>query len=226
MAATLGVLNPLRYRGYVFDTETGLYYVSSRYFNPKVARFISPDTTDILTVSPMALTDKNLYAYCDNNPVTRADKGGQFWNFVIGAVVGAAASVVIQVVSNVVQGKDWTEGLASAAVVGAVGGAVAATGLGMVAQAAWTGVAAAAGDALQQGIDNGFDQIDPVQSVRTGLVAGATSLIGSYAGKKFWGGIEDLGNTYIFKGHQKNLTGVTRALSGKSHTGIIALDLH
>ena len=88
----------------------------------------------------------------------------------------------------------------------------------MVAQAAWTGVAAAAGDALQQGIDSKFTSIDPIQSVRAGLVAGATSLIGSYAGKKFFGGIEDLGTTYISKGHQKNLIGVTRALCGKSHT--------
>ena len=159
-----------------------------------------------------------MFAYCGNNPVSRADDGGEFWNVVIGAVVGAAASVVTQVVSNVVQKKDWTEGLVSAAVVGAVGGAVVATGLGVVAQAVWTGVAAAAGDALQQGVDKGFDKIDPVQSVRTGLVAGATSLIGSYAGKKFLGGIEDLGNAYISKGHLKNLTGVTRALNGKSHT--------
>ena len=159
-----------------------------------------------------------MFTYCGNNPVSRKDDGGEFWNIVIGAVVGAAANVVTQVVSNVVQGKDWTEGLASAAVVGAVGGAVAATGLGMVAQAAWTGVAAAAGDALQQGIDSKFTSIDPIQSVRAGLVAGATSLIGSYAGKKFFGGIEDLGTTYISKGHQKNLIGVTRALCGKSHT--------
>ena len=52
---------PFRYRGYVFDEETGFYYVSSRYYDPEIGRFISPDTTDVLTATPMGLTDKNLY---------------------------------------------------------------------------------------------------------------------------------------------------------------------
>lgn len=53
--------NPLRYRSYYYDSETGLYYVSSRYYDPEIGRFISPDTTDVLTATPMGLTDKNLY---------------------------------------------------------------------------------------------------------------------------------------------------------------------
>ena len=43
MAATLGAANFLRYRGYVYDTETGFYYVSSRYYNPEVGRWINAD---------------------------------------------------------------------------------------------------------------------------------------------------------------------------------------
>ena len=43
MAATLGAANPLRYRGYVYDSETGLYYLSSRYYNPVWGRFINAD---------------------------------------------------------------------------------------------------------------------------------------------------------------------------------------
>ena len=43
MAATLGILNPLTYRGYVYDHETGLYYLQSRYYNPTIRQFISPD---------------------------------------------------------------------------------------------------------------------------------------------------------------------------------------
>ena len=209
--------NALTYRGYYFDSETNLYYVSSRYFDPAIGRFINADSINLLGVNG-DFESLNLFAYCGNNPISREDDGGEFWNVVIGAVVGAVASVVTQAVSNVVQGKDWKEGVVSAAVVGAVGGAIAATGLGMAAQAVYTGLAAAAGDALQQGVDKGFDKIDPAQSIRTGLVAGATSLIGSYAGQKFLGGIEDVGNACISAGHQKNLTGVTRALVGKSHT--------
>ena len=43
MAATLGEQNPLRYRGYVYDTETGLYYLQSRYYSPGWGRFINAD---------------------------------------------------------------------------------------------------------------------------------------------------------------------------------------
>ena len=61
LAETLGKVQPFRYRGYVFDEETGFYYVSSRYYDPEIGRFISPDTTDVLTATPMGLTNKNLY---------------------------------------------------------------------------------------------------------------------------------------------------------------------
>ena len=66
MAATLGQDNPIRYRGYFYDAETGLYYLGSRYYSPELCSFISPDTLDILGVSNN-LYYKNLYAYCDNN---------------------------------------------------------------------------------------------------------------------------------------------------------------
>ena len=73
----LGKRNPFRYRGYYYDEETGFYYVSSRYYDPEVCRFINADTVDILGVQDN-LNDKNLYAYCDNNPVMRKDTGGIF----------------------------------------------------------------------------------------------------------------------------------------------------
>ena len=93
LAETLGKVQPFRYRGYVLDEETGFYYVSSRYYDPEIGRFISPDTTDVLTATPMGLTDKNLYAYCDNNPVVRVDHGGQFWETVFD-VISLGASIV------------------------------------------------------------------------------------------------------------------------------------
>ena len=58
--AHIGNINPFRYRGYYYDVETGFYYVSSRYYDPEISRFISTDTTNIPTVTPMVLTDKNL----------------------------------------------------------------------------------------------------------------------------------------------------------------------
>ena len=85
--------NPFRYRGYYYDTETGFYYLNSRYYDPVIGRFISLDDIDVLAATPMGLTDKNLFAYCDNNPVTRVDHGGGFWDTVFD-VISLGASIV------------------------------------------------------------------------------------------------------------------------------------
>ena len=86
------------YRGYIFDLETNLYYLQSRYYDADIGRFINSDTIDVLITTPMALTDKNLYAYCDNNPVVRVDYDGQFWDYVIdiGFLAWSVADVVNQ----------------------------------------------------------------------------------------------------------------------------------
>lgn len=86
-------VNPIRYRGYYYDTEVGLYYINARYYDPESCRFISSDTTDVPTATPMTLTDKNLYAYCDNNPIVRVDHRGDFWDTAFD-VVSLCVSVV------------------------------------------------------------------------------------------------------------------------------------
>jgi RHS repeat-associated protein len=78
-ASTTAVKNNLTYRGYYYDSDLGMYYLQSRYYDPIVCRFINADVPDVITASPTALTDKNLFAYCDNNPVMRADEDGMFW---------------------------------------------------------------------------------------------------------------------------------------------------
>ena len=94
MSATLGAVNPLRYRGYVYDTETGLYYLNSRYYNPTWGRFVNADTAAVVVASPdKANWDKNLFAYCDNNPISRKDDGGEFWETVFD-VISLGVSVV------------------------------------------------------------------------------------------------------------------------------------
>ena len=69
--------NPIRYRGYYFDRETGLYYLNARYYNPQWRRFISPDDTSYL--DPETPNGLNLYAYCNNDPVNYADPSGHSW---------------------------------------------------------------------------------------------------------------------------------------------------
>lgn len=68
LASGIAGLNPFRYRGYYLDSETGLYYLNARYYNPKRARFISPTNIDAL--NPTTINGLNLYAYCCNNPVS------------------------------------------------------------------------------------------------------------------------------------------------------------
>ena len=71
--AAIGDLNPLRYRGYYYDAETGFYYLQSRYYDPAICRFINADGlfTD-------GFIGANLFAYCANNPVNTTDPTGNF----------------------------------------------------------------------------------------------------------------------------------------------------
>lgn len=72
----IGAKNAIRYRGYYYDTESDLYYLNARYYDPQIKRFISIDETYVVFVSLDGLTDKNLFAYCDNNPISRNDDKG------------------------------------------------------------------------------------------------------------------------------------------------------
>ncbi|MBQ7246603.1 MAG: DNRLRE domain-containing protein [Lachnospiraceae bacterium] len=74
-AGTLGIWNQLRYRGYVYDADTGLYYLQSRYYDPNVGRFISADDTSQLG-NDGEFTSYNLFLYCNNNPVCLIDIDG------------------------------------------------------------------------------------------------------------------------------------------------------
>ena len=65
--------NPIRYRGYYYDTESGLYYLQSRYYNPEIGRFIS---ADILLDSNAGILQGNIFVYCANNPVINSDSTG------------------------------------------------------------------------------------------------------------------------------------------------------
>ena len=73
--AGIAWLNPLRYRGYVYDRETGLYYLQSRYYNPTWGRFINADDIEYLGADG-TLQSYNLFVYCSNNPVNFIDPSG------------------------------------------------------------------------------------------------------------------------------------------------------
>ena len=64
-----------RYRGYIYENETGLYYLQSRYYDPQTGRFISMDSMDYLGAGG-DIASFNLYAYCSNNPINYSDPNG------------------------------------------------------------------------------------------------------------------------------------------------------
>ncbi len=73
--------NPLRYRGYYFDSETGYYYLQSRYYDPEICRFINADVPEIAKVSKEIDNGINVFAYCNNNAVNHADCTGFLKNW-------------------------------------------------------------------------------------------------------------------------------------------------
>lgn len=79
LASTVGAVNPFLYRGYYYDFETGLYYLNSRYYDPETGRFISEDGQ----FNPeTGLVGNNLFAYCNNKPISGVDyDGNRFTEF-------------------------------------------------------------------------------------------------------------------------------------------------
>ena len=152
--STTAVKNPFKYRGYYFDNSLAFYYLQTRYYDAWTGRFISPDTESVIIATPNALTDKNLYAYCDNNPVMRRDDDGEFWNIVVGAIVGAAVSLVTSVVSEVIEGNfEWKDlgQVAISTVIGAAEGVAIAIAPG--ASVAISALASATDTAINGLID-------------------------------------------------------------------------
>ena len=128
-ATHIANINPFRYRGYYYDTETGFYYLITRYYDPVVGRFISADG---FVVTPSGnILSANMFAYCENHPIGRRDNNGEWFGLddliagAVGAVVGLASQLVSDVVNSVSSGSwEFSSGETyfGAAVGGAVGG--------------------------------------------------------------------------------------------------------
>ena len=70
----MGRINPIRYRGYYYDEETGFYYLNSRYYDPVTGRFLNADTN---FYGRTGIAVANIFSYCDNNPINRTDPTGE-----------------------------------------------------------------------------------------------------------------------------------------------------
>ena len=165
--------NPIRYRGYYYDEETGFYYLKTRYYDPEIGRFITIDDTSYLDAD--GINGLNLYAYCGNNPVMNVDPEGtswwsNFWNSTFGKVLGWIGIGILSVAATVgvIVGTFVTGGLLGAVMVGA--------GLGFLG-----GLSYSIG--VQGGLGN-LDNINPWKTLGTGLIGmviGAATGVFSYA---------------------------------------------
>ena len=150
----LAELNPLRYRGYVCDQETGFYYLQSRYYDPAIGRFINADSM----VNVRSALSSILFAYCLNNPSSMSDDTGNLPFFAITAAIGAAVGAVF---GGVVAARSDSNIIAGIGL-GAAAGALIGTGAGIAAGVALagsitasTGAVMAGGSALSAAIGSG-----------------------------------------------------------------------
>ena len=128
----IGNLNPFRYRGYYQDTETGLYYLMSRYCDAVTHRFINADG---YFQAGTSILDGNTFAYCANNPIYSSDPTGAFWGIVAGFCSGFISNTICQMISGTdISEINWGSALISG-LTGAALGAVDVLGIGSIAGA-------------------------------------------------------------------------------------------
>ena len=82
-------LNPIRYRGYYYDTETRLYYLGSRYYDPQVKRFVNADG---YASTGQGFIGQNMFVYCNNSPITMEDSTGKVPRNCLAVSDGAAGA--------------------------------------------------------------------------------------------------------------------------------------
>ena len=76
MGSSLGINNPILYRGYYYDFDSGLYYLQSRYYDPVTGRFLNADNA--ISGSGDSVQGYNLFVYCNNNPINMTDENGNW----------------------------------------------------------------------------------------------------------------------------------------------------
>ena len=188
---TIANLNPFRYRSYYFDTETDLYYLNSRYYDPQTGRFINADSIENLDTEN--LNGFNLYMYCANNPILFIDDNGEgwksFWNKIGNWVKRNLKELIIGTVF-ILAGA-----LITAATAGAGIGFMAAFGSALLSSSIQVGTSIAVGIMV-----NGFINLANGENFFTNF---GDTIANSF----MWGG--------IFAGGSQILSGGFRVLKAK-----------
>ena len=167
--------NPFRYRGYMYDQETGLYYVNSRYYDAVVGRWLNADVPDVLAAGFENIGQYNLYAYCFNDPVNMSDETGTWpsWatKLIIGtAVIAAAAVLTVATAGSGTAIACFAVGALKGAAIGAAVGAASGAATGAVGHRLTTGSWEGAGNAAIEGAADGY-----MTGAITGFVSGGLS---------------------------------------------------
>lgn len=93
----LANINPLRYRGYYLDSETGYYYLQSRYYDVGICRFINSDCPVYIMDGKDEFIGANSFAYCNNKPTNKFDPTGQIPNILNTTWVATSTQIIIYV---------------------------------------------------------------------------------------------------------------------------------
>lgn len=208
---SLATLNPFRYRRYIYDPETGLYYLGSRYYDPEVGRFVNADDFETLTYQMDSVQGKNLYQYCFNNPVNMEDGDGGWPKWVTQVAIGVGAIVIgaVAVAATAATGGvaatfavAVTAGAKTAAMSGVIGAVVGASTSvigNRISTGSWKNSAKIALNGAVDGFASGF--------MTGGIMAGTSQVVSSgfkvvakasvKAGKKVSSGIKVTKNIKI-----------------------------
>ena len=223
----LAEINPLRYRGYYYDNETGFYYLQSRYYDPANRRFINADV--YASTDSSDAVSCNMFAYCGNNPVTNSDESGEFFGtaVIVGiifcAVVGGVEAYCSAKSSGASAKEAWIQGgigLVSAAATSAV---AAISGIGIPLAAAISAGIGCASSVASEAVhyafnkdnpDYKFDAFESCANVITGTVGNALSgalsagigvVVPNNAEQAFVGGVASTAFTSVYFATKKLL---------------------
>ncbi len=162
----------------MYDAETGLYYVSSRYYDPEIGRFINADIPETLTADFENFAQYNLFAYCFNNPVNMSDETGTWPSWAkkvvaavaVVAVVAAVAAVTVATAGAGTAAAVIAVGAAKGAAIGMASGAAIGAATGAVSHRVSTGSWSGAGTAALNGMGDGA-----LSGAITGAISGGAS---------------------------------------------------
>ena len=108
LADTVGIINPIRYRGYYYDGETGYYCLQSRYYNPDICRFINADEPSFIGIDNEKIS-YNLFAYCANNSINYIDPTGEVsLSAIVGGIIGfGIGALIMPIFANYLNLRGW-----------------------------------------------------------------------------------------------------------------------